>query len=125
MSVQPIAASARRAPRRKPASLGALWHNKTARGWIYQVLVVGGVLALGAYLIGNAQIELSKPGVCAGYGLRTQIAGLAIGESMLASSSKDTVLRAYGVALHNTMKISIVSILVATVIGDVAGVGRM
>ena len=125
MSVQPIAASARRAPRRQPASLSALWHNKTARGWIYQVLVVGGVLALGAYLIGNAQSALAKQGISTGYGFLSQMAGFDIGESLIAFSSKDTFLRAYGVALLNTMKISIVSILVATVIGIAAGVGRM
>jgi len=106
-------------------SLRNAWNNVHTRAWIYQLLVVAGLLGLGAYLIGNAQHALSKQGISTGFSFLGARAGFEIGEKSIAFSSTDSFLRAYGVAILNTLKVSAASILLATVVGVAVGLGRL
>lgn len=125
MSMTSGLAEARKPPKPAPLSLRGFWHNKRSRALLYQVLVIGLVLAAGAYLFANAQAALARQGIQTGYGFLTLPAGFDIGDSMIAFSPSDSFLRAYGVAILNTLKISVVSIAVATVLGLFFGIGRL
>lgn len=119
-----------RAPGKRPSgeprlSWSRAWHNSHLRGWIYQAGVLISVIALGAYLIGNAQQSLSQQGISTGFGFLTGSAGFEIGEKLIEYGSSDSFLRAYGVALLNTLKVAVASIVLATVLGVVAGLGRL
>ena len=119
-----------RAPRKRPQrargrSWAHAWHDTNLRAWIYQAVVIIAVIALGAFLIGNAQRALSEQGISTGFGFLSANAGFEIGEKLIAFSSSDSFLRAYGVALLNTLKVSIASIVLATIIGVFAGLGRL
>jgi len=115
----------RQRPARAPFSLRNAWHDVNTRAWIYQVLVVAGILGLAAYLIANAQHALAKQGISTGFSFLDARAGFEIGEKSIAFSSTDSFLRAYGVAILNTLKVSGASILLATVVGVVVGLGRL
>lgn len=125
MSGQPITASRRRSPSVRPVSLTGAWNNVAVRGWIYQFLVVAGVIGIGAFLIGNAQDALSKQGISTGFGFLFQAAGFDIGETSIAFNSSDTFLRAYGVAVINTLKVAAAGIVLSTIVGVIVGVGRL
>jgi general L-amino acid transport system permease protein len=125
MSMTSGLAEARKPPKPAPLSLRGFWHNKRSRALLYQVLVIGLVLAAGAYLFANAQAALARQGIQTGYGFLTLPAGFDIGDSMIAFSPSDSFLRAYGVAILNTLKISVVSIAVATILGLFFGIGRL
>ncbi len=113
-------------PRTRPRlSWKNAWHDLGVRSWIYQALVLASVIALGAFLIGNAQQALSKLGISTGFSFLDSAAGFEIGERSIAFLSTDTFLRAYGVAVLNTLKVSVASIILATVIGMMVGVGRL
>jgi general L-amino acid transport system permease protein len=88
-------------------------------------MVVAGVLALGAFLIHNAQDALGKQGITTGFGFLANPAGFEIGERLIAFDSTDSLLRALGVALLNTLKVAAASIVLATILGVVVGVGRL
>jgi len=115
----------RRHPARAPFSLLNAWNDVNTRAWIYQALVVAGILGLAAYLIANAQHALAKQGISTGFSFLESRAGFEIGEKSIAFSSTDTFLRAYGVAILNTLKVSGASILLATVVGVAVGLGRL
>jgi general L-amino acid transport system permease protein len=106
-------------------SAANFWHDTRARAWLYQAMVVAGVLALGAFLIHNAQDALGKQGITTGFGFLANPAGFEIGERLIAFDSTDTLLRALGVALLNTLKVAAASIVLATILGVVVGVGRL
>jgi general L-amino acid transport system permease protein len=126
MTDQSLAAPRRRPPPpRPPLSLSGAWNNVAVRGWVYQAVVVLGVLGTGAFLIGNAQDALSKQGISTGFGFLTQIGGFDIGEKLIAFGSNDTFLRAYAVAVLNTLKVAVASVVLSTVIGVLVGVGRL
>jgi general L-amino acid transport system permease protein len=115
----------RRPPATRHLSLASLWHDVRARAWLYQATAVIGIIALGAFLVGNAQDALGKQGITTGFTFLTNPAGFEIGEHLIAFDSTDTFLRAYGVALLNTLKVAAASIVLATIIGIVVGVGRL
>lgn len=124
---RPSRAEARRrpAPRQRALSLDGLWHSVRFRNLFYQALVIVAVIALASYMIGNAQEAMAKRGISTGFGFLTQEAGFAIGESLIAYDSSDTYLRAYGVAILNTLKVSAFSIVAATLIGTMIGIARL
>jgi general L-amino acid transport system permease protein len=120
--------SARR-PRPLPGpasfSLRHAWHHEHARGWIWQILVVLAVLGVGAWLVGNAQHALARQGIATGLAFLNNAAGFEIGDKPIAFSSTDSFLRAYGVAILNTLQVSAAGVVLATVVGVLVGVGRL
>ncbi|WP_299625991.1 amino acid ABC transporter permease [Pelagibius sp.] len=116
----------RQAPaKRPPLSLSGLWHSLAVRSWAYQIAVVAAVIGMAVYMVGNAQDAMERRGIATGFGFLGEEAGFDIGESLIAFNSENSFLRAYGVAVLNTLKVSVFSILFATLIGVVLGIARL
>lgn len=109
----------------RPASLRALVYSARFRGIVYQVLVVGGVVALGWYLVHNTLANLAARGIATGLGFLGHEAGFDIGEGMIAYSAADTYARALVVGVLNTLKVAVLGIALASVIGLVVGIARL
>lgn len=112
-------------PKRPPINLQGLWHNVGFRNFAYQLLVVGVIIGLAAYMVTNAQDAMQKRGISTGFGFLSEEAGFDIGEGLIAFESADTFLRAYGVAVLNTLKVSILGIIFATILGVLLGIARL
>jgi len=112
-------------PKRLPIAPGALWHSKGFRGILYQILLVLMVVGLFIYLFSNAQNAMERRGISTGFGFLSEESGFAIGESLIPTSPDDTYLRAFAVAILNTLKVSALSIVFATIIGILVGLGRL
>lgn len=102
-----------------------LWRNKTVRSLLYQGLVLAAVIGTAAYMIGNAQEAMHRRGIATGFGFLFQAAGFAIGESLTRFASSDTILQAYVAAILNTLKVSVLGIAAATMLGVLVGVARL
>jgi general L-amino acid transport system permease protein len=112
-------------PPRGRGGLPGIWFSLGFRYWAWQILVLAAVILGAFWLIGNAQDALGRLGVTTGFGFLSQPAGFDIGEAPILYSSSDSVLRAYSVGFLNTMKVSAVSIVLATVIGVAVGLARV
>lgn len=112
-------------PKRPPLTLDGLWHNTGFRSLLYQVLVIAAVIGAAVYMIGNAQEAMDERGISTGFGFLAEEAGFAIGESLIAYEPSDSYARAYAVAIVNTLKVSVLSIIGATVLGTLIGVARL
>jgi len=77
------------------------------------------------YMFSNAQQAMEKRGIATGFGFLSEESGFAIGESLIPSSPEDSYLRAFVVAVLNTLKVSAFSIVFATIIGILVGLGRL
>lgn len=106
-------------------SMSGLWHNVGFRNLAWQVLVVGSILGIAVFMVLNAQDAMEKRGISTGFGFLFEPAGFDIGESLIPFDSTDTFLRAYAVAVLNTLKVSVFSIVFATVIGVIIGIARL
>jgi general L-amino acid transport system permease protein len=114
-------------PLQRPLRVGVwnVWFNQAFRYWAWQLVVVVVVISGAGWLIGNAQSALGRLGVATGFSFLFERAGFDIGESPIPFSSSDSFLKAYAVGLLNTMTVSLVGIVLATLIGAVVGLARV
>ena len=112
-------------PPRPPLSLDGLWHNVGFRGLLYQALIVLAVFGVIAWMIGNAQHLLAKRGIATGFGFLAREAGFPISQSLIPYATSDSFLRAFTVAMLNTLSVSAASMIGATVLGVLIGIGRL
>jgi len=103
----------------------AFWNNPTVRSIVYQVVLVGGVIAVAAYLIHNTLVNLERQGIATGFGFLSREAAFEIGESLIAYSPADTYGRALIVGLLNTLCVAGIGIVLATILGTVIGIARL
>ena len=103
----------------------AWWNDRRIRAVLYQVAVVGGVIAVVAYLVSNTLANLEARQIATGFGFLGREAGFGISESPIAYSPADTYFRALVVGVANTLLVSAIGIVLATLIGIVAGIARL
>lgn len=103
----------------------AWWRNPAIRGIIAQALVALAVVALGYYLVSNLLINLEERRIRTGFDFLEQQAGFAIGESIISFSPTDSYGKAFVAGLLNTLRVSAIGIVIATVIGVVMGIARL
>jgi general L-amino acid transport system permease protein len=112
-----------RAPPKRPIRLS--WSDERFRGIIWQVVVVGIVGAIVWWLWSNTVHNLEVRRIATGFGFLNREAGLPIAESLIPYSPTDTYLRALAVGLLNTLKVSIIGIILATILGTLVGIARL
>jgi general L-amino acid transport system permease protein len=103
----------------------AWWRNPAIRGLIAQLVVLGVVVALGYYLVSNLLINLEQRRIRTGFGFLQQQAGFAIGESMISFAPTDSYGRAFIAGLLNTLRVSLIGIVLATLLGVIMGIARL
>ncbi|MGA0584661.1 MAG: amino acid ABC transporter permease [Castellaniella sp.] len=109
-----------RAPRRRWS-----WNDPATRALIYQVLILG-LVALGVwYLASNTLHNLAARNISTGFDFLHEEAGFAIGESMVDYSPADTYGQAVVVGLLNTLKVSVIGVIAATLFGTLLGISRL
>ena len=111
--------------RRRDDALARLWNNPTVRNLFDQILLVIVVGLVGWYLVHNTGENLARQNIASGFGFLDREAGFAIGEGLLAYAPSDTYRQALLVGLLNTLKVAVVGIVLATLIGLVVGIARL
>ncbi|CAM5780842.1 amino acid ABC transporter permease [Castellaniella caeni] len=95
------------------------------RSLVYQIVAVLALLYLGWVLFSNTEQNLAAMQVKSGFGFLLQPAGFDIGESAFPYVASDTYLRAFLVGVGNTLRVSLLGIVLATILGTLAGIGRL
>jgi general L-amino acid transport system permease protein len=108
-----------------PRAKAAPWNDPIIRGWVFQIVVVGLVGLLAWFLVSNTVENLERQKIASGFTYLDREAGFEIGDSMIAYSPADTYGRAILVGALNTLKVAILGIILATILGTLIGVGRL
>lgn len=103
----------------------AWWNDRRVRAVLYQVLVLGSVLLLVAFLVANTLNNLDQRSIATGFGFLEREAGFDISERLIDYSPADSYLRALVVGLLNTLLVSALGVLLATILGTVVGIARL
>ena len=103
----------------------APWNDPVVRGWVFQIVVVGSVGLLAWYLVSNTIDNLERQKIASGFHYLDREAGFEIGDTMIEYSPASTYARAILVGLLNTIKVSVLGIILATVLGTLVGIGRL
>jgi len=112
--------SLKSAPKKKRWS----WRSQAFRGLIYQIVAIG-VIVLGVwFLASNTLTNMRVRGIQSGFDFLNQPAGFSIGESLFPFDSAESYWRAFWVGLANTLRVAVVGIILATLLGTVIGIGR-
>ena len=120
---QPGRQPGRVAPR-KPLSLS--WADPRLRNLVWQVVIVGAVVAAVWWLVDNTMRNLAARRIATGFDFMGRTAGFAIGEHLIEyDSAVSTYGRALVVGILNTLKVAVVGIVLATLLGTIIGVARL
>ena len=103
----------------------APWRDPRIRGIVIQVLFVMAIAALIAFLAHNTIVNLRRQNIASGFGFLDREAGFGIGETLIAYSPADTYARAFLVGLTNTLFVSGIGIVLATILGTLMGLARL
>ena len=104
--------------------LGTLWYSARLRGWITQIALLGGLIALALWIGGNTAQNLAERGIRTGLEFLSRPARFPISESIIRYDPSDSFLWAYVVGVANTLWISFLTILFATLLGLGVGLAR-
>jgi len=108
-----------------PKARSFSWRSKAFRNLVYQLIAVGLVMALGAYLMHNTLQNMRLRGIQSGFDFIAQPAGFSIGESVVPFDSAESYGKAFLVGLSNTLRVAILGIVFATLLGTLVGIGRL
>ncbi|AHG63011.1 amino acid ABC transporter permease [Advenella mimigardefordensis] len=109
----------------KSKGMAFSWSDPTFRSMVYQIVVLGLVAGGVWYLVTNTIHNLEVRNIRSGFDFLGREAGFAIGESLIDYSPTDTYRRAILVGLVNTLYVSLVGIVLATLLGVVMGIARL
>ena len=110
-------------PPKRPLRLS--WSDERFRGIVWQVLVLAVVATIFWWLWSNTVHNLEVRRIASGWGFLSREAGLPIAESLIPYDPTNTYLRALAVGLTNTLKVAIIGIILATLLGTLLGVLRL
>jgi len=99
--------------------------DKQFSGLFWQIVVVAIVVAIIAWLWSNTVHNLSVRRISTGFAFLGREAGMPIADSWLPYSPTDTYLRAFIVGISNTLRVAVIGIVLATIIGTLVGIARL
>jgi general L-amino acid transport system permease protein len=113
-----------RALGRPPAS--ASWLNDPkVRGIVLQILLAVVVVAFFVWIANNTYENLRRSNIASGFGFLWHRAGFDISQTLIPYSIESSYGRAFLVGLLNTLLVAIIGIVLASIIGFMAGVARL
>jgi general L-amino acid transport system permease protein len=118
-----VTTSASGSARRKPSRF-SLSPARLA-GYFWQVIVVALAIAVLLWLWSNAVHNLSARRISTGFAFLSREAGMPIADALVAYSPQDTYLRAFIVGVVNTLRVAVIGIVLATVLGTLIGIARL
>ncbi|WP_028240593.1 amino acid ABC transporter permease [Stutzerimonas azotifigens] len=103
----------------------SLLSDPKARAWLFQIVAVVAVVAFGWYLFHNTQTNLAHRGITSGFGFLNNAAGFGISQHLIDYSESDSYGRVFWIGLLNTLLVSVIGIVLATILGFILGIARL
>lgn len=100
------------------------WTGRRIGAASIQLSVLAAIGALIWLATGNVIANAHRLGIGTGFGFLRHRAGFAIEQHLIPYSEDSTYLRAFEVAVLNTLVLALVSLVIATIIGFAVGLGR-
>ena len=104
---------------------GSPWKARPARAFLWQVLAIAAVALIVLYLVSNTLDNLANRGIASGFGFMSSTAGFGIASSLIEYDEASSIGRAFLGGILNTLLVSAVGIVIATIAGVVTGIARL
>ncbi len=106
-------------------SSGSFLYRREVRQAIYQIVLLISVIALFYTIIANTSANLKARNIASGFGFLGSTAGFDIAQTLVEYFNTSSYGRAFIVGLWNTILVAIIGIVLATILGFVAGIARL
>ncbi len=103
----------------------AFYNNPENRAIIYQVLALVLIFFVAYFVLNNMFINIEKRGINTGFDFLSSEAGFGILQSLIAYDESDSHGKVFIVGLLNTILVSVIGIIFASIIGLLVGIGRL
>jgi general L-amino acid transport system permease protein len=113
---------ARPSPNKKNRTIS--WRSREGRSVIYQIVAILSAFALIALLVRNTLANMRLRGIQSGYDFLFQPFGFDISETVIEYAHNSSYFVAFAIGMLNTIKVAIIGIALATVVGVLIGIGR-
>jgi general L-amino acid transport system permease protein len=110
-------------PRRKRP--GFALRDVNIAGLIWQIVVIAVAVAIVAWLWSNTVHNLSARRISTGFAFLGREAGMPIADTLLPYNPRDTYLWAFIVGIVNTLRVAVIGIVLATILGTMVGIARL
>ena len=100
-------------------------YDPKIRSLVFQALLLGVLIALVLGVIVNARANLAAHGTVSGFEFLNRVSGFDISQTLIYYSATSTFGRAFFVGLLNTLLVSGLGIVLATILGFAIGVARL
>lgn len=101
------------------------WRRPRTRYWLLQGLAATAAIAVATWLGLNLDRNLASQGIAFSFRFLRERASFDIGEAIVPYSRTDTYTRALWVGLLNSLRVSAVGIVLATLLGTTVGIARL
>lgn len=110
-----------------PPGKPAIWNDPTWRAIFFQIVVLLGVILVGAFLVRNTLHNMEARGIASGFDFLSKTAGFSIGETHFGISytEENSYGKTFFVGLLNTIWVSMWGVIFATILGFIIGVLRL
>ncbi|WP_407730147.1 amino acid ABC transporter permease [Pseudomonas helleri] len=95
------------------------------REWLFQIITIVAVVSLGWYLFNNTQTNLQHRGITSGFEFLERSAGFGIAQHLIDYSESDSYARVFVIGLLNTLLVTVIGVVLATLLGFIIGVARL
>ncbi|MGG2021471.1 amino acid ABC transporter permease [Pseudomonas sp. S8] len=95
------------------------------RAWLFQIITVVAVVAMGWYLFDNTQTNLQHRGITSGFDFLERSAGFGIAQHLISYTEADSYARVFVIGLLNTLLVTFIGVILATLLGFIIGVARL
>ena len=92
---------------------------------IPQLITVSAVVLIFGFFTYNAQVNMENRGIDFGYGFLSQESSFDVQFSLIEYDGSHSYFRAYLVGLLNTILVSVIGIIFATILGIIVGIARL
>ncbi|MFO1423219.1 MAG: amino acid ABC transporter permease [Candidatus Competibacteraceae bacterium] len=101
------------------------WNNPEVRAMLFQTIALVATVAFGLYIFDNTQTNLRRLGIASGFDFLSSPSGFDILQSLIPYSPTSSYGRVFWVALLNTLLVSALGIVLATLLGFIVGIARL
>jgi len=101
------------------------WHDPAKRALLFQGLLILGVFSVVGLIVQNTLQNLESRGITTGFDFLSQRAGFGIVQSLVEYTESSSYGQTFLVGLMNTILVSAMGIIAATIIGFIMGIARL
>jgi general L-amino acid transport system permease protein len=102
-----------------------IWLDSRYRAIFFQVALLVAVVSFGAYIFYNTYSNLARRGIASGFGFLSSTSGFDIIMHLVPFSASSSYGQALLVGLLNTLVVAAIGVVLATIVGFIAGVARL